>query len=391
MFDIKAEVNNIYEQARDWRRQIHMHPELAFNEHKTSELVAKCLENAGIDYIRLPDSTAIVGILKGGKPGKTIALRADMDALPLTEEVDWEFKSKIDGVMHACGHDMHTAGLMGVATILGKHKEEIPGTVKFLFQPAEELPPGGAIQMIKDGALKDPDVDMVFGLHVSTQLEAGEVKVNYKYSSANSDVCNIKVIGKGGHGANPQEAKDAVVIASHLVVALQTIVSRNVAALKNAVVTVGSFHSGTVNNIIAETAKLQLTVRSLEPEVREILETRIKEIAEGVCQTFGGRAEVEYTYGYASTKNDDQAADIAKAAAIEFAGEDNVVINDTPSMGGEDFSYFAELVPGEFFNIGAKPVERETYPGHNPKFFVNEEALKTGMGVMLNIIFEANK
>ncbi|MFP4457523.1 MAG: M20 family metallopeptidase [Clostridia bacterium] len=391
MFDIKKEVNSVYEQAREWRREIHMKPELAFQEHETSELVAKCLSDAGIDYIKLPGSTAIVGILKGGKPGKTIALRADMDALPLTEEIDWEYKSQTDGVMHACGHDMHTAGLMGVATILGKHKEEVPGTVKFLFQPAEESPPGGAIRMVEAGALKDPDVDMIFGLHVSTSLDVGKVKINYDYSSANSDRCNIKIIGKGGHGAQPQDTKDAVVIASNFVVALQTIVSRNVAALQNAVITVGSFHAGTVNNIIAETAELKLTVRSLEPEVRELLETRIKEIANGVCETYGGKAEVNYTYGYSSTKNDDKAANIAKSAAIKFAGEDNVQENNIPSMGGEDFSYFAQEVPGEFFNIGAKSVEREVYPGHNPKFFVDEEALKTGMGVMCNIVFEANK
>src|SRR6056297_999300 len=391
MFDIKKEVNNMYEQARQWRREIHMEPELAFQEHKTSELVAKCLSEAGIDFIKLPDSTAIVGILEGGKPGKTIALRADMDALPLTEEVEWEYKSKTDGVMHACGHDMHTAGLMGVASILGKYKEEVPGTVKFLFQPAEESPPGGAIRMVEAGALKDPDVDMIFGLHVSTSLDVGEVKINYDYSSANSDRCNIKVIGKGGHGAQPQDTKDAIVIASNLVVALQTIVSRNVAALQNAVISVGSFHAGTVNNIIAETANLQLTVRSLEPEVRELLENRIKEVAKGVCETYGGKAEVTYKYGYSSTKNDDEAADIAKQAAISFAGSEHVQTNDVPSMGGEDFSYFAKEVPGEFFNIGAKPIDRETYPGHNPKFFVNEEALKTGMGVMCNIVFEANK
>ncbi len=391
MFDIQKEVNQVFDQARDWRRQIHMHPELSFEEENTAQLVEECLTNAGIKHYRMPNSTAVIGILEGGKPGKTIALRADMDALPLSEEVEWEFKSKVDGVMHACGHDMHTAGLMGVATILGKHKEEIPGVVKFIFQPAEESPPGGAIEMIKGGALKDPDVDMIYGLHVSTSLDLGQVKVNYDYSSANSDRCYITVIGKGGHGANPQDTVDAVVVASNLVVALQTIVSRNVAALENAVITVGSFHSGTVNNIIAETAKLQLTVRSLTPEVRELLERRIKEVTNGVCATHGARADIDYIHGYASTLNNDNAADIVKAAANKFAGEENVTLNNIPSMGGEDFCYFAKEVPGAFFNIGAKPTDKDVYPGHNPKFFLNEEALKTGMGVMCNIVFEANK
>lgn len=391
MLNIKNEVNELYPKVRDLRRKIHQNPELAFNEYKTASLAEEVLHEAGIEVVRLPNSTAVMGILKGGKPGKTIALRADMDALPLQEEVEWEGKSQIDGIMHACGHDMHTAILMGAATILGKFKNEVPGTIKFLFQPAEESPPGGAKPMVEAGVLKNPDVDMIFGLHVATNKEPGQVKVNYKYSSANSDRCNIKILGKGGHGAHPQSTVDAIVVASHVVVALQTIVSRNIAALDNAVVTVGSFHAGTVNNIIADTASLQLTVRSLTPEVRLLLEERIKKVTNSVCEAMGADCIVDYIYGYSSTPNTEAAADIVKQVAYNVVGEENTEINSIASMGGEDFSFFAMEVPGAFFNIGAKPDCEEVYPGHNPNFFVSEEALKTGIEMMLNIVFEANK
>ena len=391
MFDIKKEVEALYPEIKALRRQIHMNPEIAYQEFKTSALVEQVLNEAGIEIVKYPDSTAVVGILRGGKPGKTIALRADMDALPLQEEVEWEGKSTVAGIMHACGHDMHTAGLMGVAKILSKHKEEIPGTVKFLFQPAEESPPGGAKGMVAAGALKNPDVDMVFGLHVGTDSTPGHVKVNYGYSSANSDRCNITIFGKGGHGAYPQTTVDSVVVASHVVVALQTIVSRNIAPLDNAVISVGSFHAGTVNNIIADSAKLQITVRSLDPEVRETLKARIQAVTEGICTAMGANCEVNYMYGYSSTLNTDSASDIVKAAALNVVGEDHMTINTTPSMGGEDFSYFAMEVPGGFFGIGAKPDREVIYPGHNPNFFVDEEALKTGMEMMVSIVFEANK
>lgn len=388
MFDIKKEAAAIYEKARDWRRTLHMHPEIAFQEYKTAELIEKVLTEAGIEHKRVAN-TGVLGILKGGKPGKTIALRADIDALPLTEEVDFPYKSRIPGAMHACGHDMHTAGLLGAATILAKHKDDVPGTVKFIFQPAEERPPGGAIEMIKGGVLEG--VDMIFGLHVTNVLEAGQVKVNYGYSSANSDTCNITIIGKGGHGAHPQATKDAVLIGAQVVNALHTIVSRNIAALSNAVITVGAFNSGTINNIIAERAELKLTVRSLEAEVQQVLKDRITEVTEGICKAYGAEAIINYAYGYPATFNNETASDIAKAAALELVGEENTQVGTVASMGGEDFSYYAQKVPGSFFNIGSKPTEGEVYPGHNPKFFVNEEALKTGMAMMCRVVYEANK
>lgn len=389
MFDVQAEVKSLYQQVVEWRRQIHMHPETAFNEHQTAALVEKVLKDAGVQVQRYPDSTAVVGVLKGGKPGRTIALRADMDALPLEEEVDWPYRSQNPGVMHACGHDVHTAILMGVATILARHRDQLPGTVKFLFQPAEELPPGGAKPMVEAGVLKNPDVEHVFGLHVSTDLPVGEVGVTYGYSSANSDRADITIIGKGGHGAQPDKTVDAVVVACQVITALQTIVSRNISALDSAVISVGSLHAGTVNNIIAETAKMQLTIRSLKEETRELLKRRIEEVVAGVTAAMGASFEMDYSYGYPSLPNDDGAVDLVKRIAERVVGQDHVQVSTSPGMGGEDFAYFAQEVPSAFFRLGARPEDGEVYPGHNPKFRVNEACIKVGLEMMIGIVLEA--
>ncbi len=388
LFDAKKIAAEITPQVVAWRHEIHRRPELAFAEFKTAALVEEVLKAAGIEYIRHRDSTAIVGTIKGGLPGKTIALRADMDALPLDELTDVPFKSETPGVMHACGHDVHTAVLMGVATVLSKHRDSIPGTVKFFFQPAEEKPPGGALGMIEQGAMDG--VEHVFGLHVGSDAPAGEVVFAKGYSSANSDVVNLRIIGKGGHGASPQNTVDAVMVAAQVLVALQTIVSRNVAPLDAAVISVGSFHAGTVNNIIAETADLKITVRSLKSEVRDLLKERIEEVTRGVTQAMKATYEMEFIYGYPSLPNDSQMVEMVKGLAEAAVGADKVKVKDVPSMGGEDFSYFAQKVPSAFFSIGCKP-ETDAYPAHNPKFKVDEASIPVGIEMMLRIALEAGK
>jgi len=383
MIDVKKISADMTSQVIAWRRQIHANPELAFQEHKTAALVESVLEKAGVEVVRFPGSTAVLGILKGGKPGKTIALRADMDALPLDELADVDHKSQTPGVMHACGHDVHTAILMGTATLLAAHKDEMPGTVKFFFQPAEECPPGGAIGMIENGVMDG--VDHAFGLHVGNDYPAGTIGVTYGYSSANSDRADIKIIGKGGHGAQPQDTVDAVVVASHVVVALQTIVSRNIGALDSAVITVGTIHAGTVNNIIAETAGMKLTVRSLKPEVREKLRERIEGIVKGVTQAMNATYELEYSYGYPSLPNTEPVVDFVKEIAEQLLGSENVKVKNIPSMGGEDFAYFAEKAPSAFFRLGSRPKEETVYPGHNPRFTVDEACIETGLTMMVGI------
>lgn len=386
--NLQNEITAITPQVVEWRRQIHKYPELGLKEFRTAELVEGVLQSAGIEVVRYPESTAVVGILRGSKPGRTVALRADMDALPLTEETDLEFKSQIPGVMHACGHDVHTAILMGTAVILARKREQLAGNVKFFFQPAEEGP-GGALPMIEAGCMKDPDVNMVFGLHVSTDLPAGQIGVTYGYSSANTDTARIKIIGKGGHGASPEKTADAVTIGAYVVNALQTIVSRNISALDSAVITVGSFHAGTVNNIIAETAELDLTVRSLKPEIRELLPERIEGIVKGVTQAMGADYEMEYIFEYPSTHNDERAVNLVRRVAEQVVGCDHIRVFREPSMGGEDFAYFAQQAPAAFFKLGAGFADRHNYPGHNPRFEVNEGCIPIGLDMMVRVALQA--
>jgi amidohydrolase len=388
MFDIKWAVKDILPQVVKWRRHIHQNPELAFNEYKTAALVEQALQEAGVDYVRHKDSTAVVGTIVGGLPGKTIALRADMDALPLDELTEVPFKSETPGIMHACGHDVHTAILMGVATVLSKHRKHIPGTVKLFFQPAEEKPPGGALNMIEQGGMEG--VEHVFGLHVGSDLPAGQVSLTRGYSSANSDLANIRIIGKGGHGAHPQSTVDAVMVGAHVVVALQTIVSRNVGPLDSAVISVGSISAGTINNIIAETADLKLTIRSLKPEIRELLKERIEGIVKGITQAMNATYEMDYVYGYPSLPNDEHMVELVKGIAETTVGAENVRVKDVPGMGGEDFAYFAQKVPGAFFSIGSRPAEN-AFPGHNPKFKVDEECIPVGLEMMINLALQATK
>lgn len=389
MFDVKASALETAPQVIAWRRQIHRQPEIGFEEHKTSALIESVLKDLGIEVIRYPNSTAVVGILKGGKPGRTIALRADIDALPLQELADLEFKSEVPGVMHACGHDVHTAVLMGAAKVLAAHQADLPGTIKFLFQPAEERFPGGALGMIENGALEG--VERVFGLHVGNDVPTGTLGVTYGFSHANVDMADIKIIGKGGHGASPQTTVDAVVVGSHVVVALQTIVSRNIAALDSAVVTVGSFQSGTIHNIIAETADLKLTIRSLKPETRILIRERIEKIVQAVSDSMGATCEINYTHGYPSLDNNAEMVDILKSIAEQVVGTENIVVKNQPSMGGEDFAYFAQKVPGAFLRLGSRPTGDVTFGAHNPKFQVNEDCMAIGIEMMVNIALTATK
>jgi amidohydrolase len=388
--DIKAAVNDVVKKAIDWRHQIHMNPELGYKEYETSALVEKVLTEAGIEVTKFEDSTAVLGVLKGGKPGKVIALRADMDALPIQELTDVDYKSKNDGVMHACGHDIHTAVLMGVATALAANKEEVPGTVKFLFQPAEEVPPGGAKFMVEDGVLKNPDADYVFGLHSSTNYLPGHVEIISGYSHANTDGCTIKIIGNGAHGAYPHKGIDAVHVAGHVIVGLHSIISRSLDPLDSGVVTIGSVHSGTVNNIIAETAEMLLTVRTLTDEAREKVKNRIIEVTENTAKAHGAKAEVDYWYGYPSLYNSEEGVEIVTDAAKNVLPKDKIHYRDKPGMGGEDFAYFLQEVTGAFFYLGTK-TEGDDYPGHNPRFNPSDEGIQTGIEMMLSVVLTANE
>ncbi len=365
----------------EWRRHIHAHPELGMQEWGTAEYVEKILRDHDIEVQRFADIPAVVGVLKGGKPGKVIALRADMDALPMQELVDVPFKSKYDGKMHSCGHDMHTAILLGAAAVLAKHRDLVPGTVKFLFQPAEEGP-GGALPMVEAGVMLNPKVDACFGLHVFPSGTPGTYVCKKGVASSNADSATIKIIGKGGHGAAPDSAVDPVIISMYVGIALQSIISRNVSPMDSAVITIGSIHSGTAANIIPAAAEMKLTIRSFSSKTRELLATKIKEITEGISHSMGATSEIEYKYGYPMMVNDDRAVEYV----VKTLGADRVSITDRALSGSEDFSYFLQEAPGAFIALNAGHDDQENYYNHHPQFNPNEDCLQFGVEAFVKII-----
>lgn len=357
-----------------WRRHLHQYPELSFREEKTPAMIAEILRELQFDEVRTGvGGRGVVGLLRGGKPGATVAIRADFDALPIQDLKDVPYKSKVPGVMHACGHDAHTSELLALASVFARNRAEIPGNVRFIFQHAEEQPPGGAISMIADGALDG--VDAIFGVHLWSMLPVGKVWISPGPVMANADEFLIEIKGKGGHGAVPQEAVDSIVIGSQVVTSLQTIASRNIDPLESVVVTVGTFQAGDNFNIIADSCRMTGTVRSFLQEVRDRTERRVKEIAEGVATMMGGSAAVTYTRGYPAVVNTEAEAEIARQAAIAVLGDDHVS-RMKPMMIGEDFSYYLENVPGAYIFVGAgNPGMGAEYPHHHPRFDIDENAM----------------
>jgi amidohydrolase len=373
------------EELIELRRKIHMHPELGFEEHETASLVAKRLKEWGIETTTGVAKTGVIGIIHGKTINdRTIAIRADMDALPLQEANDVPYKSKIDGKMHACGHDAHTAILLGVAKILSQMREKINGKIKLFFQPAEEGL-GGAKPMVEAGALQDPNVSAVIALHVYSDIDTGKIMVKDGSFTASSDKFWIDIIGKGGHAAAPHEANDPIVIASQIVTALQTISSRKTDPVHPVIVTIGTFNAGTAYNIIPEKAHLTGTIRALSPEVRKATFQHIQQLTEGIASSFDAKAEVKIKLGYSPGMNDSQLNNMIKKAAKEIIGEDNIIIGEYPMMGAEDFYDFSDdyRIPVSMFWLGVRNEEKGiVHPGHNPKFDVDEEALPLGAAIL---------
>jgi amidohydrolase len=387
---IRDDVDEILPGVVADRRHLHEHPELAFEEYETAKFVVERLKQLGVEDIKTGvGGTGVTALIHGGKgPGKVAMLRADMDALPIEEENDVDYKSSVAGKMHACGHDAHTAMLLGTARVLMDRRGEFAGTVKLLFQPAEEVPPGGAIAMIKDGALENPHVDAVFGLHVAADMPAGQIGVREGPGSAGSDRFRAVIQGKGGHAARPHAAIDPVVIASQIVLALQTLVAREVDPMEAAVVSTTAIQAGEAFNVIPDTAELRGTVRTLSPEVREHLQKRVPEVIEGIGTSLRAEVKAEFILGYPGIVNDPEITEVVRQAAIEVAGEENVVLNEL-GMGGEDFSYFSLERPGCFFRVGTRNEERGIVWGHHhPKFDVEEEGMINGMATMANAVLK---
>ncbi|MHA1461565.1 MAG: M20 metallopeptidase family protein [Candidatus Heimdallarchaeota archaeon] len=376
--EIKPEITEI-------RRQIHMNPELGFEEKETSELVVKKLKELGIELKANVAKYGVIALIKReAGEGPTIGIRADMDALALQEENDVPYKSKIDGKMHACGHDAHTAILIGVAKILVKLKGKIKGNVKLFFQPAEEGL-GGAKPMVEAGALKNPDVSAVIALHVDTETQAGNIQVKDGSLTASADEFWIDIVGKGGHAAYPHETKDSIYIGSHLVNTIQTIASRNTDPVYPVVVTVGTFHAGSAFNIIPETARLTGTIRALLPKVRDETHEHLQRIVKGTEEMFDVKISFGIKRGYAPGINDAGLNIILKDAASELIGTENVIEAEYPGMGAEDFFDFSDnyRLPVTMFWLGSGNKEKGIIaPGHNPKFDIDEDALPIGCSVL---------
>jgi amidohydrolase len=382
------------------RRDIHEHPELGNREVRTAKLVADRLRALNIEVTEKVAHTGVVGVLKGGKPGKVVALRADMDALPVTEQVDLPFASKVRttyngqevGVMHACGHDAHVAVLLGVAEILAGMREQLPGTVKFIFQPAEEGAPqgeeGGAALMVKEGVLQNPKVDAIFGLHVTSRFAVGEIGYRPEGMMAAVDSFKMVVRGKQTHGAYPWLGVDPIVVASQIVLGLQTIPSRQLdSTLAPAVVSVGAIHGGVRNNIIPDEVEMIGTIRSLDAKMRDDIHARIRRTAESIASAAGATATVTITTGYPITYNDPALTERIAPTLRRVGGTDNVrVVN--PVLGAEDFSVFQQNVPGVFFWVGTRPKDQtpEQAPSnHSPLFYVDESGLGLGVRALANV------
>lgn len=399
--NIPAEAfKNIEDKVIEWRRDFHEHPELSNREFKTAEKIAEHLNSLGIETQTGIAKTGVVGILKGANPGKILALRADIDALPVTENNKLPFKSEVKteflgaktGVMHACGHDTHTAILMGVAEILSENKDKINGTVKFIFQPAEEGPPpgeeGGASLMIKEGVLKNPDVDAIFGLHINAATPVGTIKYKPEGTMAAVERFVINVKGKQAHGSAPWSGVDPIIISAKIIDGLQTIISRNAELTESAsVITVGKITSGVRFNIIPETAEMIGTVRTLDPKNKELILKRMREMVPAIAAAYGGEASIEIQNNTAITYNDPELTNKMLPTLEKVAGSENVNLMKA-TTGGEDFSFFQEEVPGFYFFLGGMPDNGEPTRHHTPDFFIDESGLLLGVRTMTQLTID---
>jgi amidohydrolase len=370
------------------RRDFHENPELGYHEVRTAGIVAERLRALGVEDIRTGIApTGVTGLIRGQQPGagRTVLLRADMDALPILEENEVDYKSRNPGVMHACGHDAHTAILLGTARLLMDRRDEFAGTVKLLFQPAEELPPGGAKPMIEAGVLEDPLVDAAFGLHMDQDNPVGTVEVRPGPMMAAADRFQIVIHGKGGHGAKPHDTIDPIVIGAQIVTALQTLVAREIDPTEEAVVTVGTFLAGKAFNVIPDTAEMGGTVRTFNARNRDRLERRIGELATGIAAAMGGTVEYVYTRGYPATVNNPEMTALVREELAKVVGADG--LREAPlMMGAEDFSYFLEAVPGAFWFVGSQNPERGLVWGHHhPRFDIDEASMAIGLETMVNV------
>ena len=374
------ELRALVDAQKDWivamRRKLHRIPERGFELYKTQKAVMEALDEIGVPYTT--ERTWVIGLIEGKQPGGVVALRADMDALPIDEPAGCPFASEHPGMMHACGHDAHTAMVLGAAKVLMGMRDALHGSVKLLFQPAEETD-GGAEPMVAAGAMESPHVDRVYGLHVMPRLPVGTVETRAGTLNASTDGIELTIRGKAGHGAYPESSVDAIVCAAQVVCALQTLVSRNLSPLQSAVLTLGMISGGTAQNIICDEVILRGTLRTANSEIRAMMSRRIEEVTQGVCQAMGCTAEVKISTGYAALVNNCEEAARVRRIGARLFGEANMLEKAEPSMGGEDFSFFSDCAPGAFFHIGCSSVDKvDPAPLHSKDFDLDEDCLTIG-------------
>ena len=385
--NLLEKINNLTDGDRDrivkYRRCIHNNPELSGNEKETAAYVASVLEANDIAIKRDVGGYGVVGLIKGKGDGKTLALRADMDALPLQDNKKCEYASKVQGVMHSCGHDVHTAILLGVATVLSKVREEIDGNVKLIFQPSEEKPDGGARIMIEEGVLEDPLPSAIIALHVMPELPVGTIGCKAGVMTASCDRLNITLYGKSGHAARPHQTIDAVLVASKVITALQHIISRRIDPLHPAVITIGTIRGGSAENIVADKVELTGTVRSLDPDIRDQLPQLIEQVVRGTTMAMEAKYQFNYAKGEPCLVNAEAVYSAIMESGRDLLGKDKVIELSDPSMGSEDFALFAEKVPGALFRLGVgNPMKNIIYPLHHKLFDIDEDALLIGTKIM---------
>ena len=383
---VRLSIRHLQPQITLWRRQIHQRPELAFSEKQTAAFISQKLTEWGIDYQESIAKTGIVAIIPGHQPGPVLAIRADMDALPIQEMNEVDYRSQHDGVMHACGHDGHVAIALGTTYYLSQHRDSFRGTVKVIFQPAEEGP-GGAKPMIEAGVLENPDVDAIIGLHLWNNLPLGTVGVRTGALMAATEYFQCTIKGRGGHGAIPHQTVDSIIVAAQVVNAIQTIVSRNINPIKSAVVTVGEFHAGSAVNVIADQARLGGTVRYFDTAYEGFFAERLDQLVGGICQSHGATYTLDYNPLYPAVVNDPDITDLVRSVALSVVETPAEVVPDCQTMGGEDMSFFLKAVPGCYFFLGASNQAKNLiYPHHHPRFNFDEAALSTGVEMFVRCV-----
>lgn len=382
---LDQEIKTVEPEVIEWRRTMHRHPELSYQEHWTSSYIEEQLkEMDGIEISR-PTKTSVLGIIRGAHSGRKVGLRADIDALPIQEDRDdLDFTSEIDGKMHACAHDAHAAMLLGAAKVLSQNKDHIHGEVYLIFQHAEEVPPGGAREMVATGQFDD--LDVVFAQHIMTTLPVGEIHIKSGPVTANSDIFNLTITGKGGHSSQPENSIDPVLIGSRIVSQVQDIVSRLASPLDNLVVSVTNFHAGTgAENVIPQTAKISGSVRSASAEIRELAKEKLEAVTKANCEIYGAAYDLDYTYGVTAVINDKAETSKVRETLTETFGADRVK-EMIMMMGGEDFGAFTENLPGVYIMIGTYNEEKDCiYPHHHPKFKIDEDVLIDGVKTHVNV------